>query len=288
MAAATAMAIGGAAGAGALAGGIQGYKGTPDQVTTQSGTSQTTFGEKSAQQQQLEQQSLGQYERALALQGQLEQSVAGQSGLDALQLQARQAQQGIVGGQAFNVTPEEQLLINQQRQGLIEQGGADIDRFLKERLQMVGESAGARGLRGQAVTSLQGDVLQTGAEQYGDVVRQANQMALERQAQAPLQRIQAQSPFIQQGFSSADLLRQQAAANRASLQNPMLLQQLQQERLASGKTTTTGENVLKGQEGSWTNALTGGLTGGLQGGAIGANAMSGMGGMGMGGGGGMG
>lgn len=278
MAAGTALAIG--MGAGALAGGIKGLQGTPDQVQNTNQSSQLFLGEKSDRQKQLEDISYGEYERARAQQAALERSLAGQYGLDAAQLQARQAAQGIVGGEAFGVTPQEAELIAQQRAGIIEQGQADIDRFLDERLRGVQESAGARGLRGQAVTSLQGDVLQEGARQYGDVVRQANQMSLERQAQTPYQRIGAQSPFIQQGFTSADVMRQQAMANRMALQNPMLLQQLQQERLATGRQVGSGQNVQEGQQGSLLGGLTGGLTGGLQGGAIGGNIYRGFGGFG--------
>jgi len=274
MAAATALMLGGAAGAGALAGGIRGKQGQRDQTQQQF----TTLAPMSEQEQQLFNQSINQYNLAQGQQMQLEQRLRG---LEPLQQQAMQGYQDILGGGAFNVNPQEQALLDQIRQQSIGQSEADLNRFLDERMNQVLGSAGARGLRGQALTSMQGDVLKEAAAQQANAIRQADMLRSQSMLQLPYQRISAQSPFLQQGMSMADQLRQQAFQNRMALQDPTALQMMRSDRYAQANQT----QFTPGYKGSWLDAFTGGLTGGLQGGAIGANMIGAFQGMGGGGGG---
>lgn len=272
--------IGAAAG---LAGGaVAGARGTPDQVTTQygnqSGTSQTTLNPLSGEQQQLQQNSLQNYMRQLALAQQYEQNLGGAQDL---QNQAQTQYGNVLSGKAFQASPQQQALIQQQRDSSVQQSTADINRLLDERLGQLGVQAGARGLRGQAYSQLQGDTVRTAAEQYGNTVRGADSAAAQQSLQMPYQTVAAQSPYIQNGMNFADSMNLQAQQNRMTAQNPYLLQLLQNERLQTGLTSNTGnssgQTVGKGEEGSFWGAVQGGLMGlggGLGTGASAANAMN--------------
>lgn len=172
----------------------------------------------------------------------------------------------IVGGQAFNVTPEEQALIDQQRQQQIQSGEADINEFLDQRLQGIVQSAGGRGLRGQALGELQGNALKEASRAQQSLVGQANAAALSRQQNLPFQRISSQQPFLNQGFSAGDVLRQQAIANRMTLSNPSLLSNLYNERMNRAGTTSQIEHLTPGTPGgNFWDGLMGATTGGVQG-----------------------
>lgn len=268
---------------GALGGAVQGARDTPDNVTTTTGsssnTSQTKLAPQTQDQLQLQQNSLQQYLQQIALAQQYEQGIGG---ADQMQGQARQQASQVLNGQAFNLTPQEQAAIMGQRNAVVGQSTADVNRLLDERLRDLNIQAGERGLRGQALSQLQGDTVRTAADQYGNAVRAADLQASQQSLQQPYQRVAAQSPFIQQGATLADQMRQQALTNRANSQNPYLLQLLQNERLQTGTQTqngtTNGQQIGKGQEGSFLGALQGFFQGGTAGLAAGTKGQSAMGG----------
>jgi hypothetical protein len=255
-------------GLGALGGAVKGAKGTPDQVQT----TQSNIAPAGAQEQQMQAASLDNYNRAQGLAGNIEGSIGG---AQSYQDMARQAGQGILSGQAFNVTPQEQQRIQGLRDALIQQGTADIGYQTERGLQKALGSAAGRGLRGQAMGALQGQVLESQQRNVRDVANQANTMASQAYLSAPGQRIAAQTGLIGQGMSLADQLRQQAMTNRQNLQDPALMQYLQRERMAGASQTTR----TPGQRGGFAGALggaLGGFGGGFGMGAGVANAASGM------------
>lgn len=272
-------------GAGAAGGAIAGARGTPDQVNTQTGSSenygkqQTTFGPQSAQEQMLRQQSLNNYLAQQGMAQNYEQNIAGAQGIQ------NQAQAGIgqvLGGQAFSLTPQEQQAIQAQRDAMVGQSTADINKLLDQRLMEVGQQAGERGVRGQALSQLQGDQVRTAAEQYGNSVRQADLLSAQQSLSQPYQRVAAQSPFLQQGANFASQMQLQAQQNRLATQNPYLLNLLNDERLKGGITSTdakgytSGQDVGKGEAGSFWGAVQGGLQGAAAGASAGSKAAGGM------------
>lgn len=239
---------------GAAAGAYQGAQGTPDQHT--SGTSQTTFAPASQTEAQLQEQSLQNYLQQVAMAGQYEQGIGSAQGL---QDQSQQNIMALLNGSALQATPQEQANIQALRQGMIDQGSADVNRMLDERMKGLNASAADRGVRGQAQSQLQTGALRAGAEQMGNFTRQANNTAAQEMINAPYRRTQAQSPFMAQGMNFADQMRLQAQQNRMNAQNPYLLQLLNRERMMGGTTTNTGTNY--GQQGNWADAVMGGMGG---------------------------
>jgi hypothetical protein len=73
----------------------------------------------------------------------------------------------------------------------------------------------------------------------GNLVQQANLVAAQQAQQAPLQRIGIQGGLANQNANFMEQLRQQAIANRQALQNPVLMNNLQQERMAAAGVTQT-------------------------------------------------
>lgn len=275
MAAATATMLGGLAGAGALAGGIRGKRGTPDQVQR----NYTEFADMSPEERALFDQSQLQYQEAVNAQNALDRRI---SQLGGLQGQATDAYGNIISGNAFQANPQEIQMLDQIRRQSLMQTEADLGRFMEQGLQRIDQSAGARGLRGQAVGALQGNLMQDAMRNYQSAANQAELLRSQAQLNLPYQRVAAQAPFLQQGFGYADALRQQALDNRMQLQNPLALQMLRQERMSEGVTT----NMTPGRKGSWLDAFEGGLMGGIAGGQAGMNMAGAF--QGMGGGGGMG
>jgi hypothetical protein len=229
---------------------IAAKKGTP-------GKSQTTsFAAASPEELDLQRQSIAQYMKQLELNNQQE---AGISQYDPMRQQALQGYGDILGGQAFNMTAQEQQNIQNLRNSSIAQGTEDVNRYTQEGIRQVQGAAGTRNLRGQALGALQGQVVEQGQRQIGDITRQANQFAQQQAISLPYQRIQAQQPFLQQGLSYGDQLRQQAIQNRQLAQNPIALQRMQQERMAASTTSSPG------QKGSVGAAIAGGLGGAIGG-----------------------
>jgi hypothetical protein len=270
--------IAGAA-AGGLGGAVKGAKGTPDQVATQeqktSSTSSTSIAPQTSQEKALQSESLGNYMQAGNMAGQIEQQMAG---TQSYQDMARQAGQNILSGQAMQLTPQEQQQIQDLRSSLINQGQLGINQQVEEGIQRAQMDAANRGLRGQAMGALQGQVMQGGARALGDITAQANTQAAQAAMTMPYQRIGAQQGVISQGMSLADQLRQQAMQNRMSLQDPALMSYLQRERMAQQTTSNTsnmsGTQTTPGQQGGFWNAVSGGLAGAGQGMNLGGNIMN--------------
>lgn len=297
--------MGGGALLGAIAGGIAGEQDTPEQViktdsttnsnqtttsSEQSGSKsgstaeqKTTFDPASQEERALQAASLAQYLQGLQQMGQYEQGITGAQGL---QDQARAGIQDIYSGKALQMTPQEMANIQAIRGQMIEQGQSDVNKMLEQGSLRANQSAAARGLRGQAAMQLQGDVLRAGADQFGDITRQANMYAAQQAVQLPYQRVNAQSPFLQQGMGLADMMRLQAAQNRMAAQSPFMLSLLTDLRKAGGTTRannagwnsgwstgtqstsgtsrTFGQQINPGQEGpGWVAGAAGGVLGSL-------------------------
>lgn len=255
---------------GAIGGAMAGLQDDDDTVQdmsgTQSGTtsetSTTTFAPKSQQQQLLENSSLQSYLQQLQQQQQLESRLGG---YDALGQSAQGAAQNILSGQGFGLTPDEQMRIMAQRQATIDATSNDLNRFTEQGLTQATSDAGARGLRGQAMGELRGRVVQNAQDRLGSAIGQANQTAAQQAMMMPQQRLQLQQGTINQTLSLPEQLRMQAQQSRQALQSPFLMQQLQNERLAGGTRSstssntgsTTGQQIGRGQEGSFTRGLQG-------------------------------
>jgi len=245
MAAITGAVIAGTAGLASAAAGIaSAASGSKDHVQT------TSMGPKSAAQQELEKQSMQNYQAQQGLAGAYERGIDSAQGL---QDQARSGISGILSGESMNLSPQEQANIQAIRQAMVAQGSDDINSLLDRRLAASDNSAAARGVRGIAQQQLTGDALRTAAAEQGNLSQQANLYAAQQATALPYQRIAAQSPYFQQGMTLADQMRVQAQQNRQMLQSPYLLQLEQQSRGAN--------QTIQGQPGSWSDALTAGLGG---------------------------
>lgn len=270
MAAASSIALGGLA-LGGLAGAMAGSQDTPDQLQYQT----RQISGPGAEEQLLRDQSRQQYEAQLAQLAAQERALAETGGLRS---QALSGYEQILGGQALQANQQELDNINRIRQAQIGLGQQDIENFLNQATAQTSRSAGVRNLRGQALSELQGRNVQAAGQEMGRLVGQANLQAAQSAQNAPFQRIAAQQPFLQQGLSYQDQLRQQAVQNRQASQNPALMQALQNERLATVGTT----NMTPGREATFMDGLTGfvgGAAGGLNMGTQLAGAFGGGGGM---------
>lgn len=228
---------------GAIAGG------SDSETTT---TSQVNIPGAGAQEQQLQGISAEQAALQRALADQYERGIGSAQGL---QSQAQQNYMDILTGKAYQPTAFEQQRIGDLRQGMVDQSMVDVNRLLDERLAGLNASAAQRGVRGQALSQLQGDALRSAAEQLGSTSRAASMQANQQLLNQGYQRVASQSPFIQQGSTLADMMRQQAFQNRQVTQSPYLLQLLNNERLAAASKSST--------------ETTPGSVGGAIGGAIG-------------------
>lgn len=241
------------AGAGALGGAMAGSQ--KNQVTQTTQLPGATEEERDLQRRSLE-QYLAQLEQANRQEQQMQQ-------LDPLRQQALQGYQDILSGQALQASPLDLQNIENIRRAQVQLGTQDIQSQLGDLLGQTANSAGLRNLRGQAFAELQGQNMEQAARQVGNVVNTAGLQAAQATQAAPYQRLQAQSPFLQQGLSYQDQLRQQAFANRQALQSPALMDSLLRERLASASTTQTQPG------GGFAGALSGALGGLGQGAKVG-------------------
>lgn len=261
----------GAGAMGGIGGAVKGGKGTPDQVTRENSTQQTKFDPATGTEKQLQDSSLQNFLKQEQLAGEFEGSIGDAQGI---QDQSQNLISQILSGQALAPTEAELNNVNNLRSTLVAQGSDDISRLLDQKLGQINQSAGVRGLRGQAVSQLQGDVLRGGAEQMGNLVQQANSMAAQELMEAPYRRINAQGGFAQTGMNFADMLRQQSQINRMNLQNPALFEALRGERLAGGRTTSNTTTVNPGQQGGFWNGVGGAFAGAAGGLNAGVNTAS--------------
>jgi hypothetical protein len=271
MAAITSSVVGGAL---MVGGAIKGAKGTKDKTVTQ----KNTLTKKTNQQKQLEQQSQDAYNQQTQLANDYEQGIGA---ADAMRDPAIEQYLAQINGSAFQATPEEQQQIQNIRDAMVAQGTQGINQFVSEGLNTATSGAAARGLRGGALGSLRGDVIQNATNQVAGVNNQANLFQAQQQLSQPYSRVQAQQNALQQGLSYGDQMRQNAIANRQQLQSPFLMNQLQQERLA----TATNKSTTPGEKGGFWGGVTGALTGAQAGLGAGANISGGLRDLGLGGGG---
>lgn len=247
---ATIGAVGGAVGG--VAGAIKGARGQRSQSGTQ-------LGPKSPLQQALEQESQQQFQRQLELIEQQEQGIAGR---EPLQAAGREAQLALLGGEAFALTPDEQARLQGLRDARVAQARGDIESLLFERLGEVEAGAAQRGVRGQALSELQGQAVRGAADELGRQIRSAETQRAQQELVLPGQRARLQAQLAPGASTFAEQLRQQAIANRTLAQNPAVLQAEQRARLGqSTQTSQSGGGVGSG--------ILGGLAG-LAGGARGA------------------
>jgi len=188
---------------------------------------------KEQRQMQLEDQSLQNYQQ--------QNSIAQQQQIDAMEARgysdmSRNTLEGIQSGEAFALTPEEQMRINQQRDAAVAYGSNEIGNFLNDRLNALQSDAANRGLRGQAYTQLQSGAVNNAANMLQQRILAANQNAAQTALQMPGQRVATQGQVAGAGLDYANILQQRAFENRNVLQNPILLQQLQNERLNTATT----------------------------------------------------
>lgn len=211
--------------------------GLSEKTGTTSGTQQTTFDSRGKTEQELLDASIANYGKQQDLVALQEEGITARSGV---QESARGSLQSIMGGQAFELSPGEQARIDRLRQAGIDVGSNAVNAMLTERLGEVSADAARRGLRGQAFTQLQGDALGEAAKSLERQTLEANRIAAEQAISMPGQRVGIQAGTAGQFADFSDQLQQQAIQNRQSLQDPIALQQLRDERLKGGKTTTSG------------------------------------------------
>lgn len=245
---AAAIALGGMA-AGGVAGAIKGAQGTPEQRVN------SELGAMTPEQQQAIRDSLASFQAGQAGIGQQEQDILARMGL---QNQSRDVLGQALGGSLFQMTPQEQAQLESIRNSQIATGQTEIGRLLEQGLGRTEASAAARGVRGQALSELQGQQTNIASQRLQDVINQANQGFASGAMNLPMQRAAQQIGIAGQGASFADQLRQQALQNRLQFQTPGALSTLSNERIAGAS------KVIPGQEGSFGDALIG-LIGGIGG-----------------------
>lgn len=205
--------------------------------TTSNQTSQTTFAPRSHEEQQLLDASIANFQKQQGLVSDFEGRIGARQGV---QDQAQTGLGQILGGQAFNLTSDEEARINRLRQSGIDVGSNAVNSVLNERLGELQADAARRGIRGQAVSQLQTGVLGEAAKSLERTTLEANRIAAQQAIDLPGARAGVQAQTAGQFANFADVAAQQAIQNRQSLQDPVALQQLLDERLRGGTTTTSG------------------------------------------------
>lgn len=218
-------------------------KGSTESTTTSNQTQTTTFAPRSAEEQALLDASIANFTQQGALVDDLEARIAGR---DPTQDAARSTLASVLGGQAFDLTAGEEARINRLRDADISASRSAVDELLSQRLGETSADAARRGLRGQAFTQLQGDAIGTAARELNMATLDANRTAAANAIAMPGQRAGIQANTAAGFADFADAARQQAIQNREALQDPVALQQLLDERLRGGTTTTSGTNATTG------------------------------------------
>jgi len=205
-------------------------------TNTQTQTSGTTFASASAEEQALRDASVANFQKQGALVDDFEAGLTGRLGT---QDQARSTLGGVMSGDAFALTGSEQERINNLRGADISASSAAVNELLDQRLGEVSADAQRRGLRGQAYSQLQGDAIGTAARELNLATLEANRTAASNALAMPGQRVGIQANAAGGLVDFADVAKQQAIQNRQSLQDPVALQQMLDERLKGGTTTAT-------------------------------------------------
>ena len=164
-------------------------------------------------------------------------------GLDNAELLARQglatdAQgsiQDFLSGAGFAPTQSEQERIEKMRQADIAASQNAVQQLLQQSLGGLNVDMARRGVRGQAASQLQVGEMATAADQLNRATLEANRNAAQNYLSIPQQRAQMQGNLAGQFANFGDALQQRAFMNRQYLQNPALMQQLQDERIRTGR-----------------------------------------------------
>jgi len=218
--------------------------------TTKGGTEsvqKTEFTGRSPQEEALLTKSIRNFERQHNLAAQQEAALGGREQLEG---QAQAGLGGILGGQAFAVSPEEQARIDALRSSTLDVGQERVNRFLQQNLAGIEADAAARGVRGQAFSQLQTGALESASQALQQQTLEANRLAAEQALQLPGQRVGIQAQTAGQFADFAGMSRERAIQNRQLLQDPIALQQLRDERLRGGTTTqgTTTDQTVTGED----------------------------------------
>lgn len=201
--------------------------------------SQTSFDKASKEEKALQDASIKNFQKQQNLVDAGEADIKARSGL---QNEARDTLGSVVSGDAFDLTSGENARIDALRNANIAVGANATDKMLNDRLAAISADAARRGVRGQAFSQLQTGALAAGAESLDRNTLEANRIAAEQAIQLPGQRATLQASTAGGLADFSEQARQQAIANRASLQDPVALQQMRDERLAGGKTITQSNN----------------------------------------------
>jgi len=239
--------------AGAIGGAIAGGE---DETTT----TKKYIPPASQQELDLQKKSMESYLQQLNLAQQGEAGIAGGQGV---QDASRNSLESILGGQAFNISPEQQAQVQAIRDAAVQSGTGDIQNFVNQNLSNISNSAGVRGLRGQALSELQGRSIGEGARAIGNLSSQANLTAAQQSLDVPYRQASLQGGIANQNANFMERLRQQAIENRQQLQNPVLMQSMQNERLGQATQTST----TPGSVGKAIGGALGGLGSGFSTGA---------------------
>lgn len=208
----------------------------------------------------LQNQSMSNYLQQLALANQQQGDIQQGAGV---QSTSRDTLQNVIGGDSFNINPAQEAQVNAIRNASVKAGTQNVQDFVNNNLSDISNSAGVRGLRGQAVSELQGRSIGEGAKAIGNLTSQANATAAQQSLDVPYRQAQLQGSLANSNANFMENLRQQSIQNRQQLQNPVLMQTLQNERQGNATQTTTNPGsfgkALGGAMGGFASGASGGL-----------------------------
>ena len=188
--------------------------------------------EKSARQQALEDASYNQY---MQQQSMVDNMMSQLPQRQALAGQAQGSIGGFLSGQGFDPTQSEMQRIEAMRQADIAASQNAVQQMLDQNMAGLNVDMARRGVRGQAASQLQAGALGTAADQLNRATLEANRGAAANYLSIPQQRASMQANMAGQFADFGDALQQRAFMNRGMLQNPALMSQLQNERMATGR-----------------------------------------------------
>lgn len=185
----------------------------------------------------------------------------------------------ILGGGAFALTEDEQQRINNMRTADIAASQNAVQNMLDKNLSNLNVDMARRGVRGQASSQLQGGALNTAAEQLNRATLEANRNASNLALNMPGQRAGVQANTAGQFADFGDALTQRAFQNNQILQNPVLMQNAQNQRINEAKkygqnTAAIGNMMVDRAQVDPEMGFLGGLMPGAQGGVGAAQGMS--------------
>jgi hypothetical protein len=203
---------------------------------TNTQTQSTTFAPRTGEEQALLDSSIANFQKQGALVDSAENDINARLGT---QDAARGTLGNVLSGDAFDLTGSEAARIDALRNADISASSDAVNELLTQRLGEVSADAQRRGLRGQAFTQLQGDALSASARELNRATLEANRTAAQNAITLPGQRVGIQAGAAGQFADFADAAKQTAITNRKALQDPVALQQLLDERLRGGTTSST-------------------------------------------------